>query len=87
MFPPGGSPAVGRETHLRGYVAKRRGRFYAVIYEGIDTITGRERRQWHPAGTDRERAELLAARLAAERGSCNRRTGPTLGAYACRRAS
>ena len=41
---------------MRGYVAQRRNRFYAVIYEGIDPITGRERRRWHPAGTDRERA-------------------------------
>ena len=26
---------------MRGYVAKRRDRFYAVIYEGIDPIAGR----------------------------------------------
>ena len=25
---------------MRGYVAQRRNRFYAVIYEGIDPITG-----------------------------------------------
>jgi hypothetical protein len=37
---------------MQGYVAKRRNRFYAVIYEGIDPITGRERRRWHPAGID-----------------------------------
>ena len=49
---------------MRGYVAKRRDRFYAVIYEGIDPITGRERRSWHPAGTDRDRAiDLALARL------------------------
>ena len=47
---------------MRGYVAKRRNRFYAVIYEGIDPVTGRERRRWHPAGTDRAAAEQLAAR-------------------------
>ena len=41
---------------MRGYAAKRRNRYYAVIYEGIDPITGRERRRWHPAGTDREEA-------------------------------
>ena len=50
---------------MRGYVAQRRNRFYAVIYEGIDPITGRERRRWHPAGTDREQAEELATALAA----------------------
>jgi hypothetical protein len=73
-------------TAMRGYVAKRRDRFYAVIYEGIDPITGRERRRWHPAGTDRTEAELLAARLAADhRGNdCGRRSGPTLGVYLTR---
>ena len=29
---------------MNGYVAQRRGRFYAVIYEGLDPVTGRERR-------------------------------------------
>jgi integrase len=71
---------------MRGYVAKRRNNFYAVIYEGIDPITGRERRSWHPAGTDRSQAEQLAARLAAQydSGDRARRTGPTLGAYLIR---
>jgi hypothetical protein len=30
-------------------------------------VTGRERRSWHPAGTDRAEAEALAARLASDR--------------------
>ena len=51
---------------MKGYVAQRRGRFYAVIYQGRDPITGKERRSWHPAGTDRAEAERLAAKLAAE---------------------
>ena len=51
---------------MNGYVAKRRGRYYAVIYEGRDPVTGKERRSWHPAGTDRAEAERLAAKLAAE---------------------
>jgi hypothetical protein len=51
---------------MKGYVAQRRGRFYAVIYEGLDPVTGRERRTWHPAGTDRAAAERLASRLAEE---------------------
>ncbi|MCP4960300.1 MAG: site-specific integrase [Actinomycetia bacterium] len=51
---------------MKGYVAQRRGRFYAVIYEGRDPVTGKERRSWHPAGTDRAEAERLAAKLAAE---------------------
>lgn len=51
---------------MNGYVAQRRGRFYAVIYQGRDPITGRELRRWHPAGTDRAEAETLARTLAAE---------------------
>ncbi len=35
----------GRRSAVRGYVAQRRNRFYAVIYEGIDPVTGRERRR------------------------------------------
>ena len=50
---------------MKGYVAQRRGRFYAVIYEGRDPVTGKEVRSWHPAGTDRAKAEQLAANLAA----------------------
>ena len=67
---------------MKGYVAQRRGRFYAVIYEGRDPVTGKERRTWHPAGTDRAKAERIAARLAAEE---NNRLGAvrslTFGAY------
>ena len=67
---------------MNGYVAKRRGRFYAVIYEGLDPVTGRERRRWHPAGTDREQAQRLAARLAAEeQGRADAVRSLTFGAY------
>jgi integrase len=51
---------------MRGYVARKGDRWYAVLYEGLDPVTGKERRRWHPAGTTREHAEQLAARLAAE---------------------
>jgi hypothetical protein len=50
---------------MRGYVTQKGNRWYAVIYEGLDPITGRERRSWHPAGTERAEAEQLAQRLAA----------------------
>ncbi len=50
---------------MKGYVKKRGYRYYAVIYEGRDPITGKEHRSWHPAGTDRAEAERLAAKLAA----------------------
>ncbi len=52
---------------MKGYVARKGSRWYAVLYEGIDPITGRERRSWHPAGCERADAERLAARLVAER--------------------
>ena len=52
---------------MQGYVARKGDRFYAVIYEGIDPNTGRERRRWHPAGTDRASAEQLATDLARRR--------------------
>jgi integrase len=67
---------------MQGHVARKRGRYYAVIYEGLDPVTGRERRCWHPAGTDRAEAEALAARLAAERDGRNDEVRSlSLGAY------
>jgi len=51
---------------MNGYIAQRRGRFYVVIYEGRDPVTGKELRRWHPAGTDRAAAKRLATKLAAE---------------------
>jgi hypothetical protein len=51
---------------MKGYVARKGDRWYAVIYEGLDIVTGRERRRWHPAGTSRADAERLAASLAAD---------------------
>ncbi len=51
---------------MKGYVARKGNRWYAVIYEGLDPVTGKERRRWHPAGATREEAEQVAARLAAE---------------------
>ena len=38
---------------MKGYVARKGIRWYAVIYEGVDPISGRERRSWHAAGTER----------------------------------
>lgn len=67
---------------MKGYVKQRGDRYYAVIYEGRDPVTGKERRRWHPAGTDRAEAERLAAKLAAAE---ERRVGAarslTFGAY------
>ena len=33
---------------MKGHVKKRGDRYYAVIYEGRDPVTGKERRSWHP---------------------------------------
>jgi hypothetical protein len=51
---------------VKGYVTQKGDRWYAVIYEGLDPVTGKGRRSWHPAGTCREDGERLAARLAKE---------------------
>ena len=45
------------------YIVQRQDRFYVVAYDGLDPLTGRERRRWHPVGHDRDEAEHLAARL------------------------
>ncbi len=37
-----------------GYLVQRKNRFYAVVYDGRDPLTGRERRTWHAAGRNRE---------------------------------
>ena len=52
---------------MQGYVARKGNRLYAAVYEGLDPISGRERRRWHAAGTDRQAAEALARQLASRR--------------------
>ena len=70
---------------MKGYVARKGERWYAVIYQGLDPVTGREKRSWHAAGTSRVDAVKLATRLAAE---CNGRNDETrsltFGAYLIR---
>ena len=51
---------------MKGYVAQKGNSWYAVIYHGLDPVTGHEQRSWHPAGAERSDAERLARRLAAE---------------------
>jgi integrase len=48
------------------YVVEKAGSHYAVIYEGTDPITGRERRRWHRCAS-RVAAEVLARRLGSRR--------------------
>jgi integrase len=45
------------------YIVQRHNRFYVVAYDGLDPLTGRERRHWHPVGSDRGEAEALVDRL------------------------
>ena len=45
------------------YIVQRKDRFYVVDYDGLDPLTGRERRRWHPAGRDRGEAEQMADRF------------------------
>ena len=45
------------------YIVQRKDRFYVVAYDGLDPLTGKERRRWHPAGHHRSDADALAARL------------------------
>ena len=67
---------------MNGYVARKGNRWYAVIYEGLDPVTGREIRRWHAAGTDKASAERLARRLARElNGPDDRGRGLTFGAF------
>jgi len=67
---------------MRGYVARKGDRWYAVVYEGLDPVTGKEKRSWHPAGTTRDEAVQTAARLAAELNGRNDEVRSlTFGAY------
>jgi hypothetical protein len=45
--------APGRTGIMEGYVGRKGERWYAVIYQGLDPVTGKERRRWHLAGARR----------------------------------
>jgi integrase len=64
LLPARRTVAAKKEDTMKGHVARKGNRWYAVIYEGTDPVTGKERRRWHAAGTERADAERLAARLA-----------------------
>ncbi len=67
---------------MKGYVRRKGDRWYAVIYEGVDPATGKERRSWHAAGTERADAERLASKLAAQaNGRQSRARAMTFGSY------
>ena len=48
---------------MRGHIAKKGNRYYAVIYDGVDPSTGKPKRRWHAAGTTRRGAERVLADL------------------------
>lgn len=72
---------------MQGYVVRKGNQHYAVIYEGLDPLTGRERRRWHPAGADRAAAEQFAAKLATDwsRDRSPRRSSLTVAVYLTQR--
>ncbi len=75
-----------RNPIMDGYVARKGNRWYAVIYHGLDPVTGREQRTWHAAGTDRAAAEKLARKLAKETvGRDDGNRSLTFGAYLTQR--
>jgi len=83
--PSTGCSKVGhpeRTGIIQGYVARKGRTLYAVIYQGLDPVTGKERRRWYPAGTTRQEADRLAASLAAEvNGRNDQARALTFGAY------
>ena len=76
---PNGSAAD--ETRM-AYIIERNTRFYVVAYDGIDPLSGRERRRWHPAGRSRADAEAIATTLDTEPlPTCRRRRQHSASSY------
>ena len=48
---------------MRGHIAKKGDRYYAVVYEGTDAATGKERHRWYPGGETRKEAERVLGDL------------------------
>jgi len=65
-----------------GYVTNRDGRWYAVSYEGLDPLTGRDRRRWHRA-IDEAEARAIADTLPSALPPSTR--GVTVSRYLCAR--
>lgn len=63
------------EDTMKGHIKKRGDRYYAVIYEGLDPVTGEERRTWHPR-RHRPCRRRAARREARGRGDQAHRQGP-----------
>jgi len=52
---------------MRGYVVKKGKNYYAVVYDGVDAGTGKEKRKWVSAGPRRSDAEKLVTDLVKRR--------------------
>src|SRR5580765_4847908 len=48
---------------MRGHVAKKGGRYYAVVYEGFDATGGKDQYRWYAAGETRKAAEKVLTEL------------------------
>ena len=68
---------------MRGYTVRKGNRYYAVIYEGVDPVSGKERRSWHSAGPRKADAERLVTDLVKRRNDGDYRNPEklTLGEY------
>jgi integrase len=68
---------------MRGHVARKGNRYYAVIYEGTDPATGRQRHRWYPGGSTRRDAERVLGDLVKRLHDGNYRSPEriTLGTY------
>ena len=75
-------PLPLQEEPNMGYVTNRDGRWYAVSYEGLDPLTGRDRRRWHRT-SDEAAAHALADTLPSARPPSPR--GMTVSRYLCTR--
>ena len=48
---------------MRGHIARKGTKYYAVVYEGTDPATGKERHRWYPGGDTRREAEKVLGDL------------------------
>ena len=48
---------------MRGHVAKKGKRYYAVVYEGVDPATGKDCHRWYAGGRTRKEAERVLTEL------------------------
>jgi integrase len=81
-WPDGGRlpvPLPTLEELNMGYVTYRHSRWYAIGYQGIDPITGNDRRQWHRAESEQQARDLAATLPSATTTTAQR--GITLARY------